>query len=228
MALDFPANPVNGQVYDNFYYDSSMGTWRAQGSGLAVNAFVNPTITGGTISGLTTDLAIADGGTGASDAATARINIGAAATTHSHLGLIKQATVATKTDQYTTTAAGWVAVPGLSVTITPSSLSSKIIIFASINMSLSGAGGDAFVRLVTNSGAIGNGSGGYFGQVAGQDYFAVDTKSISYIHSPNTTSSHSYWIEVSRGANTLYVNGRGYDGSFVTSSQILVQELAQE
>lgn len=29
MALDFPANPVNGQVYDNFYYDSSMGTWRA-------------------------------------------------------------------------------------------------------------------------------------------------------------------------------------------------------
>lgn len=29
MALDFPANPVNGQVYDNFYYDSTMGGWRA-------------------------------------------------------------------------------------------------------------------------------------------------------------------------------------------------------
>lgn len=29
MALDFPANPTNGQVYDNFYYDSSMQTWRA-------------------------------------------------------------------------------------------------------------------------------------------------------------------------------------------------------
>lgn len=29
MALDFPANPVNGQVYDSFYYDSSMGSWRA-------------------------------------------------------------------------------------------------------------------------------------------------------------------------------------------------------
>lgn len=78
MALDFPANPVNGQVYDNFYYDAFMETWRAQGSGLALNTFVNPTITGGTISNLTTDLAVLDGGTGASTAAAARTNLGAA------------------------------------------------------------------------------------------------------------------------------------------------------
>lgn len=91
MALDFPTNPVNGQIYDNYYYDSVMGTWRAQGSGLALNAFINPTITGGTISNLTTDLAVTDGGTGASDAAGARTslgitpaNIGAATTSHVH------------------------------------------------------------------------------------------------------------------------------------------------
>jgi microcystin-dependent protein len=32
MPLDFPNNPVDGQVYDNYYYDSVMGTWRAYGT----------------------------------------------------------------------------------------------------------------------------------------------------------------------------------------------------
>jgi microcystin-dependent protein len=39
MALDFPNNPVNGQVYDNYYYDASMQSWRAYGTvNLAVPA----------------------------------------------------------------------------------------------------------------------------------------------------------------------------------------------
>lgn len=36
MALDFPANPVDGQVYGNFYWDSSMSAWRATGTVSAV------------------------------------------------------------------------------------------------------------------------------------------------------------------------------------------------
>lgn len=43
MALDFPSNPVNGQVYDNFYWDSSMSAWRASGN-------ISPLIPAGVIS----------------------------------------------------------------------------------------------------------------------------------------------------------------------------------
>jgi microcystin-dependent protein len=39
MALDFPNTPVDGQVYDNYYYDASMQSWRAYGTvNLAVPA----------------------------------------------------------------------------------------------------------------------------------------------------------------------------------------------
>jgi microcystin-dependent protein len=31
MPLDFPSSPVDGQVYDNYYYDAAMGTWRGYG-----------------------------------------------------------------------------------------------------------------------------------------------------------------------------------------------------
>jgi hypothetical protein len=29
MALDFPSSPTNGQIYSNYYYDSTTGAWRA-------------------------------------------------------------------------------------------------------------------------------------------------------------------------------------------------------
>lgn len=31
--LDFPANPVDGQVYETFVYDATVGVWRSQASG---------------------------------------------------------------------------------------------------------------------------------------------------------------------------------------------------
>lgn len=31
-ALDFPADPVNGQVYDDYYYDATISSWRSLGS----------------------------------------------------------------------------------------------------------------------------------------------------------------------------------------------------
>jgi hypothetical protein len=45
MALDFPDSPVNGQVYDNFIYDSTKSTWKSLSSGASPSLLVNPTIT---------------------------------------------------------------------------------------------------------------------------------------------------------------------------------------
>ena len=45
MALDFPSNPVDGQTYSNFYYDSATGVWRSLGSVYAPNYLKNPTFT---------------------------------------------------------------------------------------------------------------------------------------------------------------------------------------
>ena len=52
MALDFPSNPVNGQVYNNFYYDSTTNAWRSLGSAYAPNYLKNPTFTTSTASGV--------------------------------------------------------------------------------------------------------------------------------------------------------------------------------
>ena len=50
MALDFPSSPTNGQVYDNFIYDSTKGTWKSLSSGASPSILVNPTITNAVIS----------------------------------------------------------------------------------------------------------------------------------------------------------------------------------
>lgn len=54
MALDFPSNPVDGQVYGNFIYDAAKGTWKSLSSGASPNYLVNPTITNAVITATAT------------------------------------------------------------------------------------------------------------------------------------------------------------------------------
>lgn len=44
MALDFPSNPIEGQVYNNFYYDSIRGIWKSLGRANVPNILNSPTI----------------------------------------------------------------------------------------------------------------------------------------------------------------------------------------
>ena len=140
-------------------------------------------------------------------------------------GSILQVLNLIKTDQFTTTSGTAVDITGLNLSITPSSTSSKILVIAWVVISTSGGGGDGYVRLMRDATPIANGNGGFFGQSAGQDYFAGHSKPITYLDSPATTSSVNYKIQA-WGANTSYVNGRGLDGAFVTSSGITLMEIA--
>lgn len=44
MALDFPSNPVDNQVYDNFIYNSAKGTWKSLSSGASPSILKDVTI----------------------------------------------------------------------------------------------------------------------------------------------------------------------------------------
>lgn len=143
-------------------------------------------------------------------------------------GKVLQVLNAIKTDSASTSSTSYVDVSGLSVSITPSSASNKILVFVNLNAGHSANTQNSHYQLVRDSTAIANGTDGYFGNTAGQDYFAPQSLSINYLDSPATTSATTYKIQfkINTGAYTAYVNARGYDGTMVTSSAITVMEIA--
>jgi hypothetical protein len=140
-------------------------------------------------------------------------------------GSILQVVSVNKVDQYFQSGTGTpTSVPGLSASITPSSASNKILIVSQVNMSATSAGGDSYARMIRGGTPIGNGNDGYFSQTAGQDYFGVHSQGFFFVDSPATTASTTYTIQV--WGQALYVNSRGYNGDFDTSSQIVLMEVS--
>ena len=113
-------------------------------------------------------------------------------------GGIIQIKQAFKGNTFTTTSGSFVDVTGLSVSITPSSASNKILVLVSI----CGQGRPAYARniprLVRDSTPIGNSTDAGdriagFGQMyQGEDGTNVATNSIEFLDSPATTSSVTY------------------------------------
>ena len=103
-------------------------------------------------------------------------------------------------------------ITGLSISITPSSTSSKILVFGTVNVSE--AGDSALVRLArdTTALAIGDAAGNrprvsaLTGQGANSYYTYALT--MSHLDSPSSTSALTYkWqIRSGSGSNTAYVN----------------------
>jgi len=157
----------------------------------------------------------------------ARANFGA--------GAVLQVASTTKTDTFTTTSTSFTDVTGLSVSITPSSASSKILVMCNVNGSVTGSTFKAGLRLLRDSTAIsiGDASGSRsrgFGQLSAPSYQMLSS-SITFLDSPSSTSSITYKIQLlSQSGSTAVINRTGDDAdqaeTLRTVSSITVMEIA--
>ena len=155
-------------------------------------------------------------------------------------GCVLQVVQAYKTDIWnaSTTGIGWEDVPGLSVSITLKSATSKVLINASVAASKRGDGNDAVVRImrVTGSTSVAVGGGANpgstfnnaFGQVAGQysGQFQSFSLNTMYLDTPAGVTS-TYKIQFyNNGPQAARVNCRALFDDFTVASHITLQEIA--
>ena len=158
-----------------------------------------------------------------------------AGTKLSGVGKVLQVVSTTKIDTFTLAGTStFTDITGLSVSITPSSASNKILVLVDI-ASGQGATSISSFRLVRDSTAIGGGTASSSRQSAFASGQGVDTNgqfssSFNHLDSPATTSSTTYKIQI-MGNDTMAVNRSRLDtdsntiGSR-TSSTITVMEIA--
>lgn len=133
----------------------------------------------------------------------------------------------TKTDQFTTTSASFVDITGLSVTITPTSASNKVLVILSLSCSASGNrdGNFQILRNSTVVPAVGI-TGPLINASNGAYINSMLTMIQSFVDSPATTSAVTYKVQGNINADTLYVNRRALDTVFTGQSTITVMEIS--
>ena len=148
-------------------------------------------------------------------------------------GNVIQVVQTVKTNTFSTTSATLVDITGLSVTITPTSSSNKIMVLATVTGgSTDSVGIGTTFQLVRNSTNIAT-STTTGGSTTGTFSFAqrsmgtqnMQTSGVNFIDSPATTSATTYKLQCLTQAGTLFVNQDG-GGSCTGISSITVMEIA--
>jgi len=120
---------------------------------------------------------------------------------------------------------------GLSVTITPSSATSKILVSVDLILGFATNTEDFFVRLVRGSTAICVSDDGATKILSGAAFasniaYVNFPMSFTFLDSPATTSATIYKTQFrTSGGGTLYMNRRGNDQNTDCVSNITVQEI---
>jgi hypothetical protein len=152
-------------------------------------------------------------------------------------GKVLQVVSTTKTDTFTTTSTSFTDITGMSVSITPSSASNKILVFSYLTFGGSADRSKAFnlVRGSTNI-LVGDSSGSRTPASVGggnDNYLEkLNTTNLHYLDSPNSTSATTYKIQVKcqGSTDTFYLNRTNSSAdaaySIVSTSVITVYEIA--
>ena len=150
-------------------------------------------------------------------------------------GSVLQVNTTTKSDTFSsTTTNAWTDITGLTVSITPTSSSSKIMIFCSVQGVNNNT--NAYFRLVRGATAIGVGdAAGSRSQVSSSNIAGVNGNSMwgssfQFLDSPATTSSTTYKVQFITDGATTYVNRTHTDDNALytgrSQSTITVMEIS--
>jgi hypothetical protein len=151
-------------------------------------------------------------------------------------GKVLQVVSTTKTDAYAQTGGGWADVTGLSVSITPTATTSKVLVLVSLSASGAVGGNSSAAKLVRGSTDI------FVGDAAGtRQQVSIDLQQgetyynfanhFTFLDSPSTTSSTTYKIQtigLPTGGNTFVNRSQNNsDGTTFTrtASSITVMEI---
>lgn len=150
---------------------------------------------------------------------------------------VLQVVSASKTDTFTTTSTSNVDMTGMTVTLTPRSTDSQVLIFGNVSGANSGDGHVWFVQLVR---AISGGATTDIAKntqsgvsqpatLAGLSYqdYELNAEGFNFLDSPSTTSAITYHIEVASGsgANTAVFNRRADNSDQGGISSITAMEI---
>jgi len=217
------------------------------GTGLVVTDGIAATNLSGTIADARLPtVPVAKGGTGLTSLGSAgqaiKVNSGGNALEFGTVagGKVLQVKQSTKTDCFSTSSTSMVDITGFSVSITPSSSSSKILVMVHVGILSNSSGSGSLVNLLRDStNLISNTSGGSAdtynawnaaggGGMTNNDRKYNASPSISYLDSPSSTSSLTYkcQLSVNNGSTYGYLNQWSLNTDHAAVSTITVMEIS--
>jgi hypothetical protein len=144
-------------------------------------------------------------------------------------GKVLQVIQAQKIDTFSTASTSYTDITGLSVTITPSSTSNKILVLVSVSVGPEGSN-FAPMQIVRDATVIAYPSptSTYDGSMNSfpANSSCISTYALNWLDSPSTTSATTYKLQMYTTGSTAYVNRRAGLDNTRTVSSLTVMEIA--